>query len=163
MVRSHRNQGFSLLEIIVVMAVVGGLFVLGANTLFAPQRTNTLDTTIDTLLAEISNQQNKSMNSDTSTGTAKSSYGLYFSATGYTTFQGSTYTAGNSTNFTTPLHENLRFSSIDLPNSQIIFATGSGAMTNYSASHTTVVIQDSVGGLTKTLHLNQYGVVESLQ
>lgn len=160
---SRRRQGFSLLEIIVAMAIVGGLFVLGANTLFAPQRTNTLEVTIDTLLAELSNQQNKSMNSDTGVGTAKSSYGVYFTATGYTTFQGSSYSAGNSTNFTTTINENLRFSLIDLPGSQLIFATGSGALANYSASQTTVVIQDAVGGLTKTLTVNQHGVVESVQ
>lgn len=145
------------------MAILGGLFVLGSNTLFAPQRTNTLDTTLDTLIAELSNQQNKSMNSDTGVGATKSSYGVYFSATGYTTFQGSSYSASNSTNFTTSLNGNLRFSTIDLPSSQIIFATGSGAMSNYSASHTTVVLRDSEGGLTKTLRFNQLGVVESVQ
>ena len=83
------------------MVIIGGLFFLGSDTLFAPQRKNTSETTINTLLAEISNQQNKSMSGDIGSGTVQNSYGLYFTSTSYTTFRGTVYTGGNSTNFTT--------------------------------------------------------------
>lgn len=145
------------------MIILGGLFFLGSDTLFAPQRRNNSETTINTLLAEIANQQNKSMSGDIGTGTAQSNYGIHFSATSYTTFRGATYSVGNSTNFTTNLHPDLRFSTIDLPNSQIIFATASGSIEGYSASQNTIVLQDSVGGIVKTVRLNQYGVVEAVQ
>lgn len=157
------RSGYSIPELLVVMVIIGGLFFLGSDTLFAPQRKNTSETTINTLLAEISNQQNKSMSGDIGSGTVQNSYGLYFTSTSYTTFRGTVYTGGNSTNFTTTLHPDLRFSTIDLPSSQIIFATSSGSFQGYSASHNSVVLQDSVGSVTKTLRFNQYGVVESVQ
>lgn len=154
--------GYSIPELLVVMTILGGLFFLGSDTIFAPQRKNTSETTINTLLAEISNQQNKSMSGDTGTGIVQNSYGVYFTSTSYTTFRGVTYTGGNSTNFTTTLHPNLRFSTIDLPSSQVIFATASGAIQGYSASQNSLILQDSVGGITKTIRFNQYGVVESV-
>ncbi len=157
------RAGYSIPELLVVMVILGGLFFLGSDTIFAPQRKNTSETTINTLLAEVSNQQNKSMSGDIGTGTVQNSYGIYFTSTSYTTFRGTAYSAGNSTNFTTALHPNLRFSSIDLPSAQIIFATASGAIQGYSAINNTVVLQDSVGSITKTIRFNQYGVVESVQ
>mgnify|MGYP001571066613 CR=1 FL=1 len=157
------RSGYSIPELLVVMTILGGLFFLGSDTLFAPQRTTISDTTVDTLVAEISNQQNKSMSGAIETGTVQSNYGIYFTQTSYTTFRGASYSAGNGTNFTTNLHTNLRFSTINLPSSQIIFATASGAIQGYSGSQNTVVIQDSLGSITKTLRFNQHGVVESVQ
>ena len=68
------RSGYSIPELLVVMVIIGGLFFLGSDTLFAPQRKNTSETTINTLLAEISNQQNKSMSGDIGSGTVQNSY-----------------------------------------------------------------------------------------
>jgi prepilin-type N-terminal cleavage/methylation domain-containing protein len=157
------HKGYSLPEILVVVAVMSGLIFLGSNTFVAPQRTTITNATIDTLISEISNQQNKSMNGAIEIGTAQDNYGIWFAPTSYTTFRGASYSVGSGTNFTTNLNSNLRFSTINLPSSQVIFATSSGAIQGYSGSQNTVTIQDSEAGITKTLRFNQYGVVESLQ
>ncbi len=157
------NKGFSIPELIVTMAILSGLYFLGSRTLIAPQRTTNIETTVDTLVSDIANQQNRSMTGDIATGTAQDSYGIYFQSDRYTTFKGTAYSGGNTTNFVVRLNPNLQFSTVNLPNAQIIFATSSGAIQGYVSGQNNVTLNDSVGGLSRTIQFNSFGVIDQIQ
>jgi len=166
--KKYRNTipqtlGFSLVEIAIVLGVVATLFVVAQNTAFRPQQVANVSDTLDTLVSDISLQQNKSMSGNLSTGSSAVSYGVYFQSDRYILFRGSSYDQVATDNFTISLNPVFTFSAINLPSSQLVFATGSGVLSNYNQNQRSVSIRDSTNNVTKTLQFNSLGVVDSVQ
>lgn len=153
------SQGFTLIELLVVMTIFATLMTLITLNLSHASSQTTLQTTIATLLADIHAQQLRAMTGDTGGLGANSSYGIQFSPTSYTLFQGTTFDSQHAANVTIQLSDTLRFSTISLPNTQVIFASGSGAFTNYTSDNNHISIQDIANGTTKTIQFNRYGIV----
>lgn len=156
-------EGFTLIEILVVIGMILILFLLGQNLSPSPQQVSTVSNTLDALVTDISAQQNKSMNGDLSLGSVASNYGVYFQSDRYILFKGSSYNQGATDNFTISLSPTISFSTINLPSTQLIFATGSGVLTNYNQSQRTITIHDATNNTSKTIQFNSFGVVESAQ
>ncbi len=157
-----RRSGFSIPELSIVMAIMISLYLLGTSNLFSPQRTNELRTTEDTLISDMTSQQARAMTGDTASTGTNSSYGVYFQQDRYTLFKGVSYSAGDANNFTVTLGPNVRFSSINFPNDTLVYAQSSGEAAGYVSGQDTVVLEDAGEGVTRTIHVNNYGVIDSV-
>jgi hypothetical protein len=91
---------------------------------------------------------------DTNGSTSPSAYGVHFETASYTLFR-NTY---GTENFKVNLPSGTQFSTT-LVNSQVIFATGSGALTTFTSGHNTITLTDTGDESHKTITVNQYGVV----
>lgn len=163
MKRNNKLTGFTLIEMMVAVGVLLILFMLSNNVSLRPQQATSIGSAVDILAADLSSQQTSSMAGNESGGTINTSYGIYFQTDRYVLFRGAVYVPSETDNFTVQLAKTLTFSSINLPNNQAVFATGSGVFVNYDQTKNTVVLYDSSNNLSKTLRINSYGVVENLQ
>lgn len=151
------SRGFTVIEIILTMSVF--LILLGIVTLnLNTARTQaTLETTFETLLADLRQQQLKAMVGDTEGRTTSDTYGIHFDTDSYTLFHG-TYTEAESSNFLLELPDSQQITS-SFANDAVIFARGSGEIVNYDADADTITIEDTATRQQRTIELNKYGVV----
>jgi prepilin-type N-terminal cleavage/methylation domain-containing protein len=157
-----KNQkGFSILEVILAMSVLTILMAIASINLLSAANKTYQNTTAQTLYADLKSQQIKAMNGDTEGSGTTGAYGIYFQPTQYTLFRGITYSAANPTNFTVKIPDDVNFVNISFPNSQVIFASGSGAFANYANNANSVIIKNIEGLTQKTVTLNRFGVVTS--
>lgn len=156
------QKGFTMIEFLSVIAIV--IFLTGFITfnLSKTQQHTSTNTTIDSLLSDIKQQQLKAMINDTQGSGVIDSYGIYFQSTKYTLFKGTVYSASDSTNFVVNLDTNLQFINITFPASSIIFAKGSGEFSNFITSLNTVQIKNMSSNEIKTITLNKYGTITSV-
>ncbi len=157
---THRS-GFTFIELIVGMGVFATLVGLATVNLLGVQRKSSLTATIDTLIADIKEQQIKAITGDTFGG-GQSSYGIYFGPGQYVLFAGGTYHPNDSTNAMIPLDTNVVFSSINFPDTSVVFASGSGEIINFNSQAHTVTLLQVHSGEGKTIDINRYGVVTSV-
>lgn len=150
-------KGFTLVEVILTMSVF--LILLGIVTLnLNTARTQaTLSTTLETLIADLNQQQIKAMVGDTEGRTEMDTYGIHFATDSYTLFHG-TYSESEPSNFSISL-PNTQEVSTTFPNSQIIFLEGSGEISGYNANNNTITVRDTNTGEQRTIEFNRYGVV----
>ncbi len=152
------QQGFTLIELMVVVTIFALLASMTLGSLLRPQQQASTDTVVTTLIADLRSQQLRSMDGDTDTTTAAQSYGVYFQNNSYTMFRGATYSAQPS-NFTVNLTSDLRFQTISLPNNQIVFQRRSGEVSAFNPALARVILTNSSNNGTKTITINRYGVV----
>jgi len=153
----NNQVGFTLIELVVVMAVASILFGFLAFNLIGQQKTVTVNGVSDGLVSDMASQQNKAMlGAGTTNG---NSYGIYFQSDKYILFKGTTYLATDSANFNVPIGNGFSISNTTLINNTIVFSARSGAVSGFSPGHNTVTIRDLQGLKTKTITVNRYGVV----
>ncbi|OGK10517.1 hypothetical protein A2767_04620 [Candidatus Roizmanbacteria bacterium RIFCSPHIGHO2_01_FULL_35_10] len=138
---------------------MGILFSLTTINLLNAYGSNTLNTTLSTEQADLKQQQLKAMVGDTEGQSSPDSYGIYFETGRYILFKGMAYSASDPLNFSIDLNRDLQFSSIQLPNSQIVFTKNSGEVSNYNANFDNVTLKNINTNQTKTIRINQYGAV----
>lgn len=152
-----RNKGFSLIELIVVIAVMGILLGIATVNFTSVQRETTLTSTVETALTDINQQQIKAMVGDTEGRTIPDTYGIYFETNSYTLFHG-TYSAVEPSNFEVTLPDSQQITTT-FPGNQIVFERGSGDISSFNELGNTITIQDTVSGVQTIIQLNRYGVV----
>lgn len=150
---SSNQSGFTTPELIVVMGIVAVLAAITWVNLLGVARKPTLTATIDTLISNLRQQQIKAM-----VGERSSSYGVYFGQSQYVLFAGSAYNPGEVSNAAVALEQYV-VASASLPSSSVIFASGSGEVTNFDPNQHTVSILHQQSGEQKTIEVNNYGVV----
>lgn len=84
-------------------------------------------------------------------------YGLYFQSDRFTLFQGDDYQTADD-QITTNLPSNISFSTIQLPNSLVIFEPLTGEVRDFDNNNNQVIISNDIGE-SQTLTINQLGVV----
>lgn len=159
----NSQDGFSFVEIIVVMGILFTLIGIGSLALVSTRSNVSLNTTISTLVSDLKSQQIKSMVGDTEGRATNDAYGIYFEQDKYTLFHGLLYSPSDPSNFSVKLDEPARISSIQLPSSSIIFSLKSGDVVGFSPSQNSLTLQDSVTGEQKTIFINSYGVITSVE
>lgn len=157
------QKGFTLVEILTVFGVTVILISLSVVSLSTVRESASTDSTLEVLLSDIKLQQTKSMTGDTFGQSTTLPFGIYFTSTSYTLFRGNSYSASDPTNFTISLSDNLQFSSITFPTSQIVFAKGSGEIVGFSDTTDTVTLRNTVSNQDTVITLNKYGVFTSIQ
>lgn len=152
-----RQAGFTLIEVVLTMSIF--LILLGIVTLnLNTARTQaTLSTTLETLLADVSQQQLKAMVGDTEGRSESDTYGVHFDTDSYTLFHG-IYSQSESSNFIINLPD-MQEITVEFATDEIIFQQGSGEIAGYDENADTVTIRDTATGEERTIEFNQYGVV----
>jgi len=155
------QKGFTILEVILAMSVLMILLGIATINLLGAANKTYQTTTAQTLYVDLRTQQIKAMNGDTEGSGATGAYGVYFQPKQYIMFRGNAYSPANPTNFAVKIPDDINFTNILFPNSQIIFASGSGAFANFANGQNSVVVTNVEGLGQKTVTLNRFGVVTS--
>lgn len=156
------RAGFVLIEMIVVFGMLAVLTVMTVTNIFGSKRTATLSGAIDTVIADIKSQQIKAMSGAQINGTSPLGYGIYFDSSGYTLFRGLTYSALDITNARVTLDTRLQIVNILFPSSSLVFASRSGEMVGYDSNANSFAIRNVDSGEIKTIQINRYGVISSI-
>ncbi len=157
------QKGFTLVEVIVVMAIVSTLFAISIVSLNTFQQNTFQNTSEDVFISDLKLQQLKSMTGDNNSTSSFEPFGIHFEANSYTLFRGDTYSASDPENFTVVLNPNLTFSEVEFSNSQIIFEANSGEIAHFTPGNNTITINNSVTGTDAVITLNRYGVITQLE
>ena len=95
-------------------------------------------------------------------GKVQNGYGLRFELTRYILFRGASYNASDTTNAVVPLDSRVTFSTISFPNGSIVFASKSGEIVGYASASSSLTVSQLDSGEVKTLQLNHYGIIASI-
>lgn len=156
------SRGFSIAELLLVMGIMAVLLgIITLNLVSVQNRTN-LNSSIDILVAEIKQQQTKSMIGDTEGRTSPSSYGVYFETDQYTLFNGTSFNPSAASNIVVELDDNMQFSDIDLVNGSVIFDRVNGEIVGYNPSLSSVTITNTTDKQSRTIQFNRYGVITAI-
>ncbi len=159
---NQKRSAFTFIELLIVIGVIGILLTFVSFNSFASRHRINLDNTINLLITELKNQQNKAMTGNRENRPTYDAYGIYFSTDRYILFHGPMFKADDSDNYVINLDPGLNFSVINLPDSQIIFTSFSGEIANFNPAQASVTIVNQTTGQQKTIILNRYGVVTSV-
>lgn len=150
------QNGFTIPELVVVMGIIAFLFAAVGTNLLVTRNRVSLSSAINSFVTDFKQQQVRAMSGDE----GGEDFGIYFENNRYTEFTGSSYSPIDPANFTVNLDGSLNF--VAYPLNGIVFIKGSGEILNYSAGVGTVVIRNINTGEEKTLNINRYGVVDSI-
>jgi len=157
---TNLGAGFTIIEVMVSIGILAILFALTTINLTRLPSTTSQSSSYDRLVSDLRSQQTKAMVSyDLAVvPTGGIPYGVYFKNTSYTLFTGSSYSGGTDY-YTVDLDPNLTFpgTGITFPDSQVVFAAGSGDIINYTQGKDSVTIMNSLTNEPKILKINKYG------
>lgn len=152
-----KNQNaFTFIEIIIVIGIIAILFSLSVPQLFRMRDHNTLQTSSTTLISLIRQQQLNAMNSP-------NQYGIHFEQSRYVLFTGLSYSSDDPFNSSNTLDYPLQFVDINLPSSELVFASGSGEIVSFDPNNHSFVLKDTLNNNQKTVQFNLLGVPISIQ
>ncbi|MDO8488172.1 MAG: type II secretion system protein [bacterium] len=155
------RKGFTLPELVIVIAVMLVLIALVTTNLLRPQHRASTTSAMVTLIGDLKQQQLKAMLGNTEGGTTAGSFGVFIDNGQYVLFHGSTYAANDTTNFAVVLDTPLAIST-SLLNSQLVFAPGSGEVVGWQTGSDTISLTHSESKETSTLTINAYGTVAQI-
>lgn len=149
---SNLQKGFTLVELIVAMSIMATLVGLITINLSYSERKTTLASWVQTLIADVRQQQIKAMIGDSQGRPTPDSYGIHLDTDQYVLFHGITYSPEESSNSKISLPQNLQFVN---SGTDIIFAKISGEISSLSI----IQLRDTTNSNTRTIRLNRYGVI----
>lgn len=150
------GAGFTLLELLVVLALAGTLLGFIIINLSSSQQNISLTSTSQVLISDLRQNQIKAMVGDTEGRSTSDSYGVHFDSDKYVFFHGTTYSSSDPSNFTVIIPSNMQFES---PGFDIIFSKITGEI----ASITNFQLTDVTTGRGRKIYLNKLGVVDKLE
>lgn len=151
--------GFTLIEFLVVMAVSAVIASLTIAAVIRPQTQIDLDGEVLKIISDIKSQQINAMVGATSGTLASTSYGVYFSASGYTLFRGTSYNPADLENFSVSFPSSIQMQSNTLATSTIIFNRLNGEVYAYSAGANSVTFVNTISSVISTLAINRLGAL----
>ena len=152
-----KNQGFTLIELTLVMGIIAILISFITINLLKPQTTASTASAVQILEADIKEQQIKAMSGDSDGESSTDSQGIYFESNRYTLFRGPNYTSG-SHYFQVDMDQNLILSNT-IPSSQVVFMKRSGEVANYTSGSDTITLSHTQSGEQKIITINRYGAI----
>lgn len=158
--KNTNTRGFTVVEMLLVMGIIAVLFAIVSISLSGMIPKANLNSSADTAIVDVRQQQLKAMYSETE-GTTPSEFGIHFENSTYTLFKGNTYAAADPTNTPNDLGAGIQFSTT-FANSQVVFNRKSGEILNFVPGNNTVTINDTITNKQTVLTFNKYGVVESI-
>ncbi|HET7099402.1 MAG TPA: type II secretion system protein [Patescibacteria group bacterium] len=136
MTNDTHPHGFTIVELMVSIGILGILFALTTINLGRLPSATSQSATIDVLMRDIRSQQTEAM----ATNAVR---GIHFGTTSYTLIP---------SNFIVNLDPGLTFTNISFANGDLNFAAGSGETTAGSFT----LVNDQIG-TTKVININKYG------
>lgn len=156
----NSKSGFTLIEMMVVLGVLGTLIAFSSVNLVKYQTTNLLQTTLSTVAADIQNQRLKSMNGDTQGRVTTDAYGVYIQSSSYTLFRGASYVAETSGNVTIPMASPMVLSTT-FPSNQFVYSKGTGEIASFDSARNTITVRNATTNEQIVLTFNRYGTIIS--
>lgn len=150
------HRGFTLVELAVVTSIFVTLLGFVIINLVSSQQTASLNSTQNILLADLKQQQLKSMIGDTEGRASPDSYGIHFDSNRYVIFHGAVYSSGQTSNSVNDLDSNMQFNNAGF---DIIFSRLNGEI----AAPLSIELQDNTNSKLKRIYLNIYGVVTQVE
>lgn len=152
------SRGASLIELLLVMAIIGVFARLITLNLFRGQQRTSITVTRDTVVSDLRRTQLQAMQGETESPGSYLDYSIRFEEGRYIIFPGSVYDAGNTANQVVALDPILSFSSIDLPFSMITFARLSGDIRDFDSILNHVTLTNAQTGDSYRLTFNERGI-----
>ncbi len=145
------RKAFTLVELLTVMGVLTILVSLSVPQLMRLRDRNSLQSEMTKIISLMRQQQINAMNSS-------QQYGMYFEQTRYIQFAGSHFISTDAASIITTLNLPILISQINVPNSSIVFASGSGELVGYNASKHSITLADPTPLEQHTIQFNLLGV-----
>ena len=159
----HLNEfGFSLIELILVIALLGTILTIATVNLFKPVQSAKIDSVSTDVVAILREAQNKAINTDTQGGATASDYGVHFETNKYILFKGASFNAADPNNFVVDAPQGIKFTA-NLPSSNVVFQRISGEVASFDGSKNTVCLTETSSNKSLLLRVNFVGVVDVLQ
>lgn len=155
--------GFTFIETLIVISIVLTLLSLATMSVLGSQRSANLTEAVDIFVSDLRSQQSKAMMGQTKNGVASAGYGVQIAANQYTLFSGTSYTESDPANTVIQFNPPVYASAIGFPNQSIIFLAGSGEISGFIQGANTVSLNESNSNQSKTIYINQYGVITGVQ
>ncbi len=155
-------EGFTLVELVVVMAIMVILLAIPGVNIIRPQSTASVDGIAEILMTDLRQQQTKAMLGE-SDGGSPAPYGIYFDLTDkinerYVLFKNS-YDPTNPANFEVKIDNKNNNIDVELLHpagqTQILFDRQSGELGTNSVD--SIQISDPATRITRIIDINQYG------
>jgi prepilin-type N-terminal cleavage/methylation domain-containing protein len=153
------RQGFTLIELIIIIGILAILMAVVLPNFTTPVRRTSFSEALNVFVSDAKTQQHKAMMGDSQLAIGPKPYGIFITSTGYILFQGPGYTDTDPHNFSVNFDPNLNFTFINLPQTQIDFAAGSGAASNFVSDSYSVTLVDLETGQSSVITFNRYGVI----
>ncbi|KKQ29725.1 MAG: hypothetical protein US48_C0039G0011 [Candidatus Levybacteria bacterium GW2011_GWA2_37_36] len=150
------QRGFTLIELIVVTSIIVVLLGFITINLVNSQQKASLTSTGEILLADLKQQQLKSMIGDTEGRDSSDTYGIHFDSNKYVLFHGLIYSPFDPSNSVINLEDNMQFNNAGF---DIIFSKLSGEI----PAVTTIDLQENTNSSLKRIHLNTLGVITQVE
>lgn len=156
------TRGYTMLEEIIVVAIMGMVGVMAAPYLFSAVGSNDLATTAQGAVDALREAQSSAM-SRKNTG----KFGVHFEAAKFVFFEGAAYSAGDANNVVHALSGQVAVSAVALsPGGSCTVATGSGNCDVHFANHRGAPTESgsitilNIDGPAKTVTVNAAGMIE---
>lgn len=121
---------------------------------------SSLEGAIQTLIANLKQQQIYALTGQTEGRSSNSNYGIHFSANKYTIFHGNTYSAVDNSNYVITLDDINITTTFNL--GDLIFSKDTGEIVGYSTEHNTITFTQTANNLFKVITIGKYGTIESI-
>ncbi|HSX58126.1 MAG TPA: type II secretion system protein [Candidatus Saccharimonadales bacterium] len=158
------SRGFSLIETVLVISLFSIVLLISAPILFTNlggEKAATLAQNINSALKEA---QNKAMSSEALGQASPTEFGVHFTSSNYTIFQGSSYNSSDPNNFVnqidngTSLTTNLPCISSPTNCNNLVFSKLVGEVVSFDQTKNTLCAKDNAGNGV-LLTINSAGVV----
>ena len=161
-IKLKSQNGFSLIELLVIMSISSVLFGLITFNLFSLQGNTSQQSSINSLISDLKSQQFMAMTGATEGRAESDNYGIYFLQDKYVLFHGSIYDANEPTNFAIDLPSDIEIQSTTFPNNSVIFTQVSGEILGFTIGNNTITVRELNLDKDLDLTLNRYGVITSV-
>lgn len=147
-----KNFGFTLIELMVVIGLVGIIMTFSTVNLVSLRNKSSLNSMVTQLVADLKQQQMKAMIGNAS---APDIFGVHFTSNSYALFQG---TATDPNKFVIKLDPDL---SLSYDHQDLIFKKLSGERATVSL--TNLKIKNNNSGEEKEIKINEFGVITEVK
>jgi prepilin-type N-terminal cleavage/methylation domain-containing protein len=157
------RRGLTLIEVLLTMSIFAVLLGLVSLSLSNIIPRASLHATGATLIADLRQQQQEAMSGEAQGAAAVIPLGVKFEGSSYVLFQGESFIASlPATHFRVTVQEPLVVEST-FPNAEVIFASGTGNIKNYSDTSDQVVVRNSETQEQQTITFNRYGIITKVE
>lgn len=154
---SSFRDGFTLIELVLVMGIFAILASFATVNLLGSQRQADLNSTTTSLIADFRQQQARSMLGESGGSSQAVLHGVFIQNNRYTLFSGSTYNPADPLNFVVDMPPTLSLATT-FSSSTILFDVGSGEVNTFVDGVNTVTLASS-SGQQKVFTFNKYGAL----
>ena len=158
-----KNQGFTLIEITIVMTITILLLTFTTINLINFQQNTYVDTTVEQVVSDIKYQQISAMNGAAEGENSAQQFGIHFETNSYTLFHGNSFDPLEPANFTIAVDTGVSFSSVTFPQNEMLFEKGSGEIVGFVEGSNTITIQDATNTNQTVITMNKLGTITQIQ